>query len=49
MNWQFLIVALILLSAGLYVGLMIWRKVQLAAGKKNSKGGCDTGCGKCGS
>jgi hypothetical protein len=43
---QYLIVTLIILSAVLYVGLNVWRKV--AAGKKAGKGGCETGCGKCG-
>jgi len=47
MYWQYLIVALIILSAAVYVGLMIWRKVSAVAGKKSGKGGCETGCGKC--
>ncbi|HEV7645948.1 MAG TPA: FeoB-associated Cys-rich membrane protein [Pyrinomonadaceae bacterium] len=42
---QYLIVTLIILSAVFYVGLNVWRKV---AGKKGAKGGCETGCGKCG-
>jgi len=49
--WQYLIVALIILSAVLYVGLQVWRKVSMAAGKKSGNsdsGGCETGCGKCG-
>jgi hypothetical protein len=46
--WQYLLVALIILSAVFYVGLQVWRKAALAAGKKSGKGGCETGCGKCG-
>jgi hypothetical protein len=45
---QYLIVTLIILSAVFYVGLNVWRKVAAAAGKKGAKGGCETGCGKCG-
>jgi hypothetical protein len=46
MYWQYLIVALIILSAASYVGLRVWRKVSAVAGKKSGKG-CETGCGKC--
>jgi hypothetical protein len=47
MYWQYLIVALIILTAAAFVGRGVWRKVQTAAGK-NSKGSCEAGCGKCG-
>jgi hypothetical protein len=47
MYWQYLIVALIILSAVAYIGRGVWRKAAAVAGKKSGKD-CDTGCGKCG-
>jgi len=46
MDWQTLIVYLILASACFFVGRRILNKVRSISG--STKNGCDTGCGKCG-
>lgn len=45
MDWQTIIVALIILAASFFVARRVWSRIRSMNAKGDS---CETGCGKCG-
>ena len=45
MDWQQIVTLTLAAVAGVYLGRSAWRSIRAAL---SGKGGCESGCGKCG-
>ncbi|HEX8709688.1 MAG TPA: FeoB-associated Cys-rich membrane protein [Pyrinomonadaceae bacterium] len=46
-DWQTLIVALIILAAVVYAGRRAWSRLRALSASRASQSSCETGCGSC--